>query len=303
MLAHDPFARASAPGFAPSSPKNRSWRSVPIARGSTKRQYTDRPAQRTNPKVIANRRRFQPSPFSAVRPVYAAASRRTPGMSRTKASQARRPALRGPRGPITLRTTAKIQRRFVAKRRADAAVSRAAESPSHRSGRSPFANPSFTSWGLGTRGRLVKGFCALIASSPLVRRGCAPLRSRSRPGAQGLSRYASSRGRLAISFHPDIRRKSLPRRLTDGPDCQWVVFLRDGRYTSILLGSSNVSSVLSSKRTWRKDGSLRCFTSAAPPKPNMGFDELGSSSTLIPAFVASSQPRYDALDPVSMRKL
>src|SRR5438445_5477027 len=123
-----------------------------------KRQYTETPVQKMHPQVIASRRRFQPSPCSRVSPAYAAARRRTPGMSSTKATQTRRPALNEPTGPITLRTTAMIQRRFVANRRADAAVSRVAESPSHRSGRSPFANPSFTSWGLGTGGRLVKGF-------------------------------------------------------------------------------------------------------------------------------------------------
>src|SRR3989442_10307482 len=173
MLAHDACASLSPPGFAPSSPKNKSWRSVPIARGSMKRQYTDTPAQKMNPQMIASRRRFQPSPCSRVSSAYAAARRRTPGMSRTKASQARRPALNEPTGPITLRTTAMIQRRFVAKRRADAAVSRAAESPGHRGGRSPFANPSFTSWGLGTRGRLVKGFCDpfVLSRRPLHRAG------------------------------------------------------------------------------------------------------------------------------------
>src|SRR5207245_9008497 len=95
------------------------------------------------------------------------------GRERRRGGQARRPALNEPTGPITLRTTAMIQRRFVANRRADAAVSRAAESPSHRSGRSPFANPSFTSWGLGTRGRLVKGFCGpfVLSRRPLHRAG------------------------------------------------------------------------------------------------------------------------------------
>src|SRR5216117_1267822 len=132
MLGHAFLAKVKAPEFAPSMPCNRSCTSVPVTRGRTNRQYADRAAHPTNPQKIATRRMLRADPASHRKRPYAAPNRIAPGKSSVKATHAKPPAVRKPRGPSRFSATARIQIRFVASRRADAHNNRVAESPSNR---------------------------------------------------------------------------------------------------------------------------------------------------------------------------
>src|SRR2546427_724250 len=167
-LAHAFFASASAPGFAPSSPTNRSWRSVPVARGSRNRQKADRATQPTNPQMIASRRWPDSRPCSRFKTAYAAANSATPGKSKLNASHPKTPAVNGPRGPSRFRATARIQTRFVASRRAEADHSGVAELPNKRDGGLSIAKASFFSRSLPNSMGSSKGFVPLSDLAALL---------------------------------------------------------------------------------------------------------------------------------------
>src|SRR2546422_9436023 len=167
-LAHAFFASANPPGFAPSSPTNKSWRSVPVVRGSRKRQKADKATQPTKPQMIATRRRLDSRPCSRFKAAYAAANSATPGKSKLNASHPKTPAVNGPRGPSRFKATARIQTRFVASRRAEADHSGVAELPNKRDGGLSIAKASFFSRSLPNSMGSSKGFVPLSDLAALL---------------------------------------------------------------------------------------------------------------------------------------